>query len=163
MEVLAKWETFQEKAYKDNDGTWHVGYGTGNSNGFHVDENTRLTQPEALSILTRELNEFYVPQLDKLFEKIGFKPPNDHYYCGFLDCGYNRGMGRIRDSAAYDWLKKPTEKYYMKRAAAALVFSNIEGFAPLDVAKDKITGIERVHFGLTLRRIDDASMCLTEL
>ncbi len=166
MEVLAKWETCQLKSYLDNDGTWHVGYGHGNANSFppFVDEFTVLKdEAEAMAILVGELNKFYVPQLDALFKKIGFTPPNDHYYCGFLDAGYNRGMGRIRDSAAYDWLKKPAEKYFMKWAAQALVFSHVEGFTPLDVAQDKKTGIERVHLGLTLRRIDDASMCLTKL
>jgi hypothetical protein len=45
-----------------------------------------------------------------------------------------------------------------KNAAQAIVFSHVEGFTPLDVAKDRVTGVERVYLGLTLRRIDDASL-----
>lgn len=164
MATLARWETCVLKAYKDNDGTWHVGYGHGNANNHppFVDENTVLKdEAEAMAILVGELNEIYVPQLTKLLANIHCTV-NDNQFCGLLDVLYNRGAGRLIASKAYDWLKRPSEKWYLEHCAEALVFSHVEGFTPLDVAKDKITGVERVHLGLTLRRIDDASLFLSK-
>lgn len=166
FEVLEKWETIQLRSYRDTDGTWHVGAGHGNANNYppFVDEHTVLKdRDEAMRILTGEINEIYVPQLVSLFKKIDFTPPDDNYFCGFLDTLYNRGHGRLEHSAAYDWLKHPEKKNYMKEAVRALVFSHVDGFTPLDVSQDRETHIERIYLGLTLRRIDDAALCLTNL
>lgn len=190
MTVLERWETGQLKAYKDNDGTWHIGFGHGNANHLppFVDQYTTLKDmDEARAILMNDLNAIYVPQLDALLKKVGFSP-NPYQYGGLLDTGYNRGMGRLRDSICMRFLAHPEVEYYDKWAARALVFSTVtrftawtsteedelakialykvsditDKFAPLDVAKDKKTGIERVHMGLTSRRMDDASLFNTK-
>jgi len=171
--ILARWETCQLKAYKDNDGSWHIGYGHGNANNFapFVDEHTELRdEAEAMSILMGELNEVYLPQAANLFRKIDLKV-NDFYYSGIVDVIYNRGIGRFagvdvgskafpKGSKAWDILKNEQgAKHFKERAAQALIISNVDGFVPLDVAKDKITGVERVHLGLTLRRAADCTLC----
>lgn len=166
IEVLGKWETCQLKAYLDTDGTWHIGFGHGNANNLppFVDAHTVIKdRDEAMSILLNDLHQVYVPQLDALFRTIDFHAPNDFYYSGFLDAGYNRGMGRVRQSVAYDWLKKPNEKNFMKQAAKGLVFSHVDGFTPLDTTDTPGPDGSHVRLGLTLRRIDDSSMCLTQL
>ena len=95
--ILARWETCQLKAYKDNDGSWHIGYGHGNANNFppFVDEHTVLRdEAHAMEILVGELNEIYLPQVESLFKKIDLKV-NDYFYSGITDVIYNRGIGRF--------------------------------------------------------------------
>lgn len=159
FKVLKRWETCVLKAYRDTDGSWHVGYGSGNATGnHHVDENTELKdEAEALSWLTTDLNDHYAPQLNTILEVEGISV-NDHEYSALLDILYNRGAKRLRNSAALNWLKRTGEKNYRAEACAAIVFSNVEGFMPLNVAQDRVTGIDRVYLGLTLRRIDDANL-----
>jgi GH24 family phage-related lysozyme (muramidase) len=163
ISTLARWEVCKLKPYKDTDGTWHIGYGHGNANSFapFVDENTRLKdEAEAMAILLGELNEVYVPQLDSAFKEIDFKP-NDFQHNACLDVLYNRGFGTFTHSKCYDWLMHPQEKGYLAHAAEAMVNSNVQGFAPLNVAADRDTGIPRIYLGLTCRRIDDAAMFQT--
>lgn len=160
--TLGRWETCALKSYKDTDGTWHVGYGHGNANNHppFVDEHTVLKdEAEAMAILISELTDIYAPQLNKMLAKIDCKL-NDNQYCGLLDVLYNRGAGRLRESKAWDWLTRPSEPNYLKECARAIVFSHVDGFTPLDVSVDRVTGVERVYLGLTLRRIDDASLFL---
>ena len=161
--MLGRWEVCMLTPYKDTDGTWHIGYGHGNANSFppFVDENTVLKdEAEAMSILVGELEKFYVPQLDHIL-LIGDIKLNDFQYNACLDIVYNRGIGTFRKSKCYDWLTKKGEKNNLAHAAEAMVNSNIEGFAPLNIAKDRVTGIERVYLGLTCRRIDDAALFQT--
>ena len=158
--MLARWEVCMLTPYRDTDQTWHIGYGHGNANGFppFVDENTRLKDAdEAMAILVGELNAFYVPQLDAALKAIDFKP-NDFQHNACLDIVYNRGAGTFKKSKCYDWLKQPNEKDYLAHAAEAMVNSDVWGFTPLNMAKDRVTGIERVYLGLTCRRIDDAAL-----
>lgn len=165
LPLLARWETAQLKTYKDTDGSLRIGYGHGNINTVApiVTEDMVLKdEAEAMEILLRELNEIYVPQLNSLFKKIDFTPPNDLYFSGWLDCLYNRGYGTVSKSAAYDWLKKPDRKNYMVHAANAFVLSHVEGFEPLDVSWDKNLGKVRVYEGLTARRACDTALCLWE-
>ncbi|MEP6827954.1 MAG: hypothetical protein ABJA10_07755, partial [Aestuariivirga sp.] len=75
-----------------------------------------------------------------------------------LDIVYNRGAGTFAKSKAYDWLKHPEDKNYLAHAAESIVNSDVYGFTPLNVAKDRVTGAERVYLGLTCRRIDDAAL-----
>jgi hypothetical protein len=94
-----------------------------------------------------------------------------------VDVVYNRGIGRYagkdvgskdfpRGSYAWHILKNEQNvpnfrgQYdFKERAAMALVKSHFDDFVPLDVAKDKITGIPRVHLGLELRRAADCTLC----
>ena len=171
--ILARWETCQLKAYKDNDGSWHIGYGHGNANNFppFVDEHTVLRdEAQAMEILVGELNEIYLPQVESLFKKIDLKV-NDYFYSGITDVVYNRGIGRFaggdvgskqypRGSLSWNILKREQgSKNFMERAAEALIFSHAYDFAPLDTARDKITKIDRIHLGLTLRRAADCTLC----
>jgi GH24 family phage-related lysozyme (muramidase) len=163
MQILRRWETFVAKSYKDTDGTYHVGYGSGNATGhWKIDENTVLKdEAEALRMLETDVNDHYSPQLDKILELEGVEV-NDFEYSALLDILYNRGQRRLRNSAALNWLKRPTEKNYRAEACRAIVFSHVDGFEPLDVAADRVTGIDRVYLGLTLRRIDDAHLFQTK-
>jgi GH24 family phage-related lysozyme (muramidase) len=179
MDILARWETCQLKSYLDSDGTYHVGYGSGNANAslpFVIDEHTVLKdEAEARSILLSELNNHYVPQLTTLLSKIGFTA-TDHEFSGLLDTGYNRGMGRLRDSLAFRFLQHPELKWFREWAAMALVFSNPVHFGSYSQAAN--TALEAVwrgepvepldvnakgetRLGLTLRRMDDAALFLT--
>ena len=157
--TLKRWETCVLKSYKDTDGTWHVGFGSGNATGhWKIDENTVLQdEAEAIRMLETDLHDHFAPQLDKILELEGVEV-NDFEYSALLDCLYNRGQRRVRNSAALNWLKRPTEKNYRAEACRAIVFSHVDGFEPLDVAQDRVTGIDRVYLGLTLRRIDDAHL-----
>lgn len=181
--ILGRWETSQLKAYPDNDGTWHVGFGHGNANGFppFVDEHTVLRdEAEAMNILIGEISQFSMPQLVTLLDSAQIKV-NDYQFSALLDATYNRGIGRVRDSIALRFLQYPDLKDYTAWAAKALVFSSVgrfihedekarealdavngldDHFEALDVAKDKKTKIERIHLGLTLRRQDDSSLFL---
>ena len=185
IQMLDHWETCQLTAYPDNDGTWHVGFGHGNVNNFppFVDEHTVLKdRAEAMTILLGEIDKIYVPQLDSLLTKNGLVV-NDREYSALLDIGYNRGVGRLRDSIAMRFMQHSSLTDYKAWAAMAMVYSTPENFilksheaaaafatvagptdvfAPLDIAKDKKTGIERVHLGLTLRRMDDAALFLSK-
>lgn len=162
--VLTRWETFQNKAYRDNDGTWHAYYGHGNINNLppFIDENfVGQGEAEGMKVLLNDLNQVYSPQLETMLETDGIEA-NDFEFNGLLDVLYNRGAGRLRKSLCWHWLQQTQEKWFMAEACKAIVFSNVEGYMPLDVAKDKVTGIPRVHLGLTLRRIDDASLFQTK-
>jgi hypothetical protein len=179
--VLQRWEMYVRKAMRDKgkDPPWVVAYGHTNANNYppFVDENTVVeTEAEAMKILIGELNEVYVPQLNGLFEKIDFKPPNDLYYSGFLDTLYNRGAGRLAGADAgsklkgsYAWhLLKTTQgqKNWMVKAANALSRCHVEDFTPLDVAWDATLngglGGERIYEGLEGRRSVDNAICLWE-
>ena len=170
---LQRWELFVGTVYQDTDGSHRQGYGHGNVNNFppYVDASSPpITEPQAMEILLGELNQVYVPQLMKLFEKAGFTPPNDYYFCGWLDCLYNRGYGTMTRSAAFDWLKRPEVRNFRVHAANALTLSHVDGFEPLDVSEDKTLPIDpstgrpgkRVYEGLTGRRACDTALCLFE-
>ena len=158
--MLKGWEMCMLRSYKEPDGiTWSVGYGhTGHSGPPSVDANTVLKdEAEATDILMRDLTDHYAPQLDKILEVEGVEL-NTFEWNAFLDILFNRGATRLRKSKAFDWLKRPAEKNYRKEACAAIVFSQVEGFQPLNMAKDRITGEVVTKLGLTLRRIDDAAL-----
>lgn len=175
--VLQRWELYVVKAMRDKgkNPPWVVGYGHTNANNYppFVDENTVVeTEAEAMKILLGELNEVYVPQLDRLFEKIDFKPPNDLFYSGFLETLYNRGAGRLAGADAgsklkgsYAWhLLKTTQgqKNWMVKAANALTLSHVEDFTPLDEAWDDSLKADRIYEGLTARRACDTALCMWE-
>lgn len=164
-QIVRRWETFVKTAYKDTDGSWHIGFGHGNAMGTPpvVDEHTVLKdEAEAVRILEQDLHDHFAPQLDKILDLEGVEVSNFEY-SALLDILYNRGQRRLRNSAALNWLKRPTEKNYRAEACRAIVFSHVDGFEPLDVAQDRVTGIERVYLGLTLRRIDDAHLFQTKI
>lgn len=179
--MLQRWETYVQTAHRDkgNPPPWVVGYGHTNANGYppFVEEGYEVRdEAHAMDILMGELNEVYVPQLDSLFQKIGFTPPNDLYYSGFLDALYNRGAGRLAGADAgsklkgsYAWHILKTmqgQKNWMVKAANALSHSHAADFTPLDVAWDAALndglGGERIYEGLTGRRACDTALCLWE-
>lgn len=171
LHITTRWETCELSPYLDNDGTWHIGYGHGNAHGFapFVDENTRLKdQDEALAILNAEMNEHYAPQLAKLLEKKGIEV-NNYQFNGLLDIVFNRGIGHLAGpdagskefhvpSKCWYMMQQTHEEYFMAKACNAIVFSNVEGYTPLNVAKHRVTGVPTELLGLTQRRIDDASL-----
>ncbi len=180
LDILARWETCQLKSYKDSDGTWHVGYGTGNANAslpFIIDEHTVLKdEPEARSLFLSELNNHYAPQLTTLLTKIGFAA-TDNQFSGLLDALYNRGAGRVENSLALRFLQHPEMQWFKEWAAMALVFSDpvhFGGYSPAaKVALETVWHGEpvepldvnakgEIRLGLTLRRIDDASLFLAK-
>jgi GH24 family phage-related lysozyme (muramidase) len=159
LSVTKKWELCVLKAYKDNDGSWHVGYGHGNAAGvlpFVTEETVLKDEEEASRILMDDL-AYLVPILDKMI-KVELNP---YQYGALLDIAYNRGPGRLRESAVMRWINDTTDKYSLKKAARAMVI-NEPGFEALNTAQDKVTGEVREFLGLTLRRIDDASLFLTK-
>lgn len=157
--LLKRWELFMSKAYKDKDGSWHVGYGHGNAAKIppFVDENTVVSEAEAVSILMDDL-EYLVPIVEKLVKV----PLNNNQFCALLDVAYNRGPGTLRESAVMFHVNNKDDPLHLKRAANAFVFyeQKADGtdFAKLDVAHDQKIGADRVYLGLTLRRIDDAAL-----
>lgn len=163
ISLLTNAEYLMLTSYKDTDGTWHVAYGHGNINGIppFVDENTVIKDAdEAMSILLLELDTIYVPQLDSYLKKNNITDLKDHEYEAFLDIGYNRGMGTMSRSYAFECLKTPKPKDKHKTdAALAIVNSHVDGYAPLDVAQDrKDPTIIRVYDGLQKRRIADSAL-----
>lgn len=162
VSMLKRWETVMLKAYPDGDG-WSIGYGhSGHSGPPVVDEHTVLADEEAATkILMTDLNEHYAPQLDTMLEVEGVDV-NDWEWNALLDILFNRGMTRLRGSKCIDWLKQPTVKNYRGLACQAIVMSDVQGFQPLNQAKDRISGEIVVKLGLTLRRIDDASLFQTK-
>jgi len=180
--VLTRWENFTKKAIKDKGDPppWVVGYGHTNANNYppFVEEGYEVQdEAHAMEILVGELNEVYVPQLNNLFKKIDFKPPNDLYFSGFLDTLYNRGAGRLAGVDAgstkligsYAWHILKNEagtKNWLCRAACALTISHVGEFTPLDTAWDATLndgiGGDRIYDGLTGRRSMDSAICLWE-
>lgn len=175
--LLKRWETYVKVAHRDkgNPPPWVVGYGHTNANNYppFVEEGYEVRdEAHAMEILIGELNEVYVPQLNKLFEKIDFTPPTDLYFSGWLDALYNRGAGRIAGADAgsklkgsYAWhLLKTTQgqKNWMVKASNALVLSHVEDFTPLDEAYDETLKADRIYEGLTARRACDAALCVWE-
>ena len=162
IRMLKGWELCVLKAYSDNPhkGIWAVGYGHTNASGLPpvVDENTVLADEEAAhKILMNDLYQYYAPQLDTMLKADGIEV-SDREWNALLDVLFNRGSGRLRKSKAWDWLKQTTVKNYRREACAALVYSQVDGFVPLNMAQDRITGEWVTKLGLTLRRIDDASL-----
>jgi GH24 family phage-related lysozyme (muramidase) len=179
--MLRRWETYVQEAHVDKgkDKPLVIGYGHTNANDYppFVHEGLVLRdEPHAMEILIGELNNVYVPQLDGLFAKIGFTPPNDLYYSGWLDALYNRGAGRVAGADAgsklkgsYAWHILKTmrgEKHWMVLAANALSHSHVEDFTPLDEAWDETlndgAGGNRIYAGLVGRRACDTALCLWE-
>jgi lysozyme len=159
LDLIKKWELYMEKAYRDKDGSWHVGYGHGNAAGVppFVTEETTLTPEEAIQVLEADL-QYLIP----IVEKMVLVPVTDNEFCALLDVAYNRGPGTLRKSAVIYHLNNASDPLNKKKAAQAFVFQE-EGFAPLNMAQDIITKEQRVYLGLTLRRIDDASLFLTPI
>jgi len=183
IQLLPRWELYVRKAMRDKgeNPPWVVGFGHTNANNYppFVDENTVIeTEAEAMKILLGELNEVYVPQINSLFQKIDFKPPNLSYRDGFLDCLYNRGAGRLagadagsekypKGSLAWHLLKTTQgQKNWMVHAANALALSNVADFTPLNFAWDATlndgNGGQRYYEGLQGRRACDNALCLWE-
>jgi GH24 family phage-related lysozyme (muramidase) len=159
LKVTKRWELCMLKSYPDTDGSWHVGYGHGNAAGIepHVTADTVLAnEEEATNILIADL-QYLIPILDKMIKV----PVNKYQYGALLDIAYNRGPGTLRRSAVIHHLNDTDDKLNYERAAKAMVL-NEDGFEPLNVAADRITGIPREYLGLTLRRIDDASLFMTK-
>ena len=160
ISLLKRWELFMPKAYKDKDGSWHVGYGHGNAAKVppFVDETTVLkNETEAMSILMDDL-QYLVPIVEKQIKV----PINDNQFCALLDVAYNRGPGTLRESAVMFHVNNTSDPLHLKRAAHAFVFHEPRAdgtdFAKLDTAFDPVFGEFRVYLGLTLRRIDDAAL-----
>lgn len=175
--LLKRWETYVQRATVDKgkDKPLVIGFGHTNANNYPPTVTADLVlrdEAQALEILLGELNTVYVPQLNKLFQKIDFKPPNALYYSGFLDALYNRGAGRLvgadagselKGSYAWHILKNMRgEKNWMVKAANALTLSHVEDFTPLDEAWDDELQADRIYEGLTARRACDTALCLWE-
>lgn len=163
--LLKRWELFMPNAYKDKDGSWHVGYGHGNAAKVppFVEENTVVSAAEAVSILMDDL-EYLVPIVEKLVKV----PLNDNQFCALLDVAYNRGPGTLRESAVMFHVNNKDDPLHLKRAARAFIFNDEKrqdgtDYAPLDMAHDPAMGQTRVYLGLTLRRIDDAALFQTPI
>lgn len=149
---------------------WAIGLGHTNANRFppFVSKTSMLRdREEGLQIFKDELKAIYIPQLDALFKKIDFTPPNEYYRVGFLECMYNRGAGRLAGADAgskdfpkgsYAWhiLKhEKGTKNWMVRAANALAHSHVGDFTPLDVDGNGV-----VQDGLIMRRSFDNTLCM---
>ena len=185
---IERWELIMLTPYRDKGDPppWAIGLGHTNVNGLppFVDENTRLKDDdEARAIFKNDIEKVYIPQLDALFRKANFTPPNEYYKLGFLGALYNRGYGRLEKSLAYDWLKHPERPSvdgklrYMVEAANALSHSHakgvitleeakengtVNGFVALDMAWNDDAKAEIVYPGLVARRSFDNALCMWE-
>lgn len=152
---------------------WAIGLGHTNINNLppFVDENTRLKDDnEGRAIFKNDIEKVYIPQLNTLFKKISFTPPNEYYFLGFLGTLYNRGAGRLAGAdvgsalkGSYAWhLLKTTqgEHNWMVKAANALSHSHVEDYTPLDVAWNDEAKAEIVYDGLVSRRAFDNALCM---
>lgn len=180
LKINRRWETCQLKSYKDKEpNKYHAGWGTGPEMaakfGITIDEHTVLTQGQADELHSRSLEDFYAPELEKHLVKAGIET-NDYEFNALLDVYYNRGGCRLigcdsvgcghkqgteqwhAGSYAWHWMLQKDDQWFMKWACQALVISMIPGFSALNEAYDKDLGHDRVYLGLTLRRIDDASL-----
>ena len=180
-----RWELMMLTPYKDKGDppqwvldtgetiNWAIGLGHTNFNRLPpiVDAHTRLQdRAEGLAIFRNDIEKVYVPQLDALFKKIDFTPPNLFYKLGFLGTIYNRGAGRLagadagsklKGSYAWEILKNQKgTKNWMVRAANALAHSHVDDFTPLDTAE--VDGVEVVLDGLVSRRSFDNALCMWE-
>lgn len=155
IENAKRWELVMLKAYQDTDKSWHVGLGHGNAAGIfpHVDEFTVLKdEAEAMKIWEDDL-QYLVPILEKMIKV----PVNDNQFCALWDVAYNRGPGTLRTSAVIHHLNNIDDPHHMDKVPLAFIVHE-EGFTPLNVAADRVTGVPRVYTGLTNRRIDNASL-----
>lgn len=149
---------------------WAVGLGHTNANRLppFVTKTTILpNREEGLKIFYNDVYKIYVPQVDKLFKKINFTPPNEYYRLGFVECFYNRGAGRVagadagseefpNGSHAWHILKhEQGTKNWMVRAANALSHSHVDNFTPLDVDGNGV-----LQDGLITRRSFDTALCM---
>ncbi len=174
---IERWELIMLTPYRDKGDPppWAIGLGHTNVNGLppFVDENTRLKDDdEARAIFRNDIEKVYAPQLDALFKKIDFVPPNEFYRLGFLGVLYNRGAGRLagadagsRLKGSYAWHLLKTargQKNWMVKAANALSHSHVEDFTPLDAAWNDEAKAEIVYDGLVARRAFDNSLCMWE-
>lgn len=178
-----RWELMMLKSYKDK-GTapqwvidlngdpinWAVGLGHTNYNNlppFVTEFTTLENHAEGIEVFKRDIKKIYEPQLNTLFKKIDFTPPNEYYRLGFLGTIYNRGAGRLagadagsekfpNGSHAWHILKNEKgTKNWMVRAANALAHSHVGDFTPLDV-DDNGT----LQDGLISRRSFDNALCM---
>lgn len=149
---------------------WAIGLGHTNVNRlppFVTNITVLENREEGLAIFKNDLQTVYIPQLDALFKKINFTPPNLYYKLGFLECMYNRGAGRLagadagskdfpRGSYAWHILKNEKgTKNWMVRAANALAHSHVDDFTPLDVDGNGV-----IQDGLIMRRSFDNTLCM---
>lgn len=155
IENTKRWELCMLKSYQDTDHSWHIGYGHGNATGLPplVDEHSVLKdEAEAITILEADMQALISP-----LEKMIKVPVNENQFCALWDVAYNRGLGRLRKSAVMHHLNNTDDPYHMDKVPLAFIVSE-EGFEPLNVSVDRVTGVPRVYTGLTNRRIDNASL-----
>jgi lysozyme len=181
-DLIREWETCQLKAYKDRDGTWHVGYGTGNNLdlGIVVDEHTVLANEEEAMALLHKWMEDLEPRIAKIFPKSHLL--NDYQFSALVDPGYNRGPGTLRDSAlahhvnvaldslsnAHDEVSEKAARRQLKIAAKWFVHYDLTDrdgdgkpdFKFLDWSNNRETGAFEHVDGLILRRICDGALYL---
>jgi len=163
VNMTARWEVFVPTVYPDKDGSLVIGFGHTNNLGTppFVKEGMVLTEQEAWEILRNDL-EFVGKQVRILYKGIEL---NDYQFSALCDVCFNRGYGRLRDSAVTYYIKHPEIKNNMVEAAKAFIirpdFTNPDTgkeFSRLNYAMDLALGHEREYLGLTARRIDNGAM-----
>jgi GH24 family phage-related lysozyme (muramidase) len=160
--MTKRWELLMLKSYPDKDGSWHVGYGSGNASKVHplITADTVLKdEAEAHAMLVKDL-EYIVPILNKYLK---FTNLNPYQYYACLDLAYNRGVGTFRDSAVAYHISNAADPLHFERATKAFVINEEKPdgsglFAPLNISWDATINAKREYLGLTLRRIDNASL-----
>jgi len=165
--MTARWELFIDHVYPDKDGSLVIGYGHTNNLGTppQVVPGKTVTEPEARDILHNDLDHV-AKQVAIVTKGIEL---NDYQFGACVDVAFNRGIGRLRNSLPMYFMRHPEIKNHMAEAARAFVVRGIEinpdtgkEFSRLNYAIDQALGYEREYLGLTLRRIDNASLFQTK-
>jgi lysozyme len=87
--LIASFEGFRSKPYRDAVGVWTIGYG--HTAGVTASSKP-LTEPQALALLRRDLNRRYAPPVAKTAKAIGLRL-NQHQFDALVSAVYNLGPG----------------------------------------------------------------------
>ena len=97
VDLIKRFEGLRLKAYQDSVGVWTIGYGTTKINGNAVQEGMQITSQQAEQYLMSDLNEKFVPSIQRNTRALITQSMFDALCC----FTYNVGPGNLNKSTLF--------------------------------------------------------------
>lgn len=136
LNLIKKWEGFQEKAYLCQANVWSIGYGTTKyANGKAVKQGDTINHEEALTLFEKQVNEH--SSTIQMYVKV---PLTQSQFDALASFQYNLGKHILRDSKLLEYLNN---KEWDKACNQMLLYNKANG---------------KVSTGLVNRRKEEVSL-----